>query len=605
MSRRTTITGGASAWVGASKPGLAHGGDKVMRLKSGEQRGLLWLRNPVPARRTVESATLFLRLDGSTGAPVDLTVARLAESFQARKTTWSTQPGTVTGTAVTTSGSGDDDEVFAFDVTDHVQAAADGHKWFGWRVSTSHPTSHKVSSAHAGKGAPRLVVSYSTAPQQPTDLSPTVGAVSIPAPVVSADYLDTSGSTTLAAVRVQTATDATFRTVGWDSGEVATDSPSLDLAATTFPPLANGQSTNWRISFKDADGLWSVWSDPASLKYKPLGVVAFTGAAAAGSVTDYTPDMGWSFSGTQTAYRLRVTDPATPGRVVFDTGRTTGAAKSVTLPAGVMVDARTYTATVQAWDQHAREATPGAPAAASAAVSFRVEYTPTAPPATLDAGGNPDRPGALLTITGETPDHFVIERDGRVLETLIDPDDISAGPGRWVYVDATAGSRKQHTYRVRRVVDSLASGNTGPTATWENTGSHGVWIGDPRRNTWVRLSSANLDGLAMSDDAVVHTPVGGRVPVRIVSGMSGLSGGVSGVLADRADGYARNNGLEALRLIKEHPEREYRLVGGDLNVGVLVGDVSWRPEANTTTGNRRTVVSFSIWQTSGFDWNAS
>lgn len=602
MARRTPpIKGGSSTWAGEEKPNLPHGRDAVIRLKAGSRVGMLWKRNPVPKGRTVTDAPLRLTRVGALTGPVTVTVARLAEKFTPGETTWATRPAIVPGTEVTRTSN---ERVIEFDTSSHLQAAAAGEKWFGWLITTTSTEGVSFHSTQAAEHEPWLRVTFTTAPQQPTVLTPSWGAVSTPYPVVGCDFVDLSGDTTFAGIRVRVYEDQDQTALVWDSGSVAATVPELDLNQSVygFPGLTQGMDWFWTAQVKDGDGKWSEESDPVLLRYEPLGTVGLTSPGVGGVVYDYMPTVAWT-SSVQAIYRVVVEDTST-NKTVWDTGRVTHAGtRAVTVPAGVLVDGRTYRARVRVWDGQDRESTPGAKAYAEAVRDFHVEELPSVMPLqALTVDDNPGRPGPRLTWDGFA-DSYVIERDGRVIVWDLDPADAATEtPGVFEYTDFTAGTKRAHTYTVRAVRgDAMSPGLTGD---WEHTGTDGVLLGDRTYDTWVRLSGATPEPLAMSDTAVVHEPTNSRRRVRITSAMRGYTGTIEGVLEDDWDGYDAADGLATLKDIKSNPGRVYRLWAGDMNIGVTVGDITWVETADSTVGNRRYLVRYTVWQQTDF-WDAA
>lgn len=601
-------TNSISTWAGPEKPAQNHGADGRIRVKAGTRRGYVWAKSPVPRLQgyTVNNATLYLVTDTASAGSITITLTAVNAKWAAKKLTWNNKPVAVKGTAVALTKNPSAGTVWAFNVTEAIQDAADGGAFWGWQITASAGDALTFKSSAAKSGKPWLAVDYVLPPAAPVDLVPEAGAVSVAKPTLSWVYADRTGDSRIDAVRVQVnTTEAGFSAPEWDSGAVPSETPTLNLAATTFPGLNNGDVLYWRALVKGDSGKWSAWSDPAVLTRANKGGLSIIAPAEAPNdfVEEFTPPIVWSLSGrTQRAYQVLVADAAAPGVYLYNSGRVGGTASETTLPQGVLVDDRSYVLTVRVWDTVDRETTPGDVSYVEASRTFAVRLSATVtPPDTLDVGMNPDRPNIVLTWTRDTmPDSWTIERDNQVIAADIDGDDVLVGGSTYAWVDNSAKPGKAHRYVVRAVANGRASLG-GPVRIYRPSGSHGIWLGDPAAAVWVRLKGSSLSGLTMTDTETVLTPVNAKRRIRLVSGQQGYAGTIAGVLADNSDGYDVADGLAALTAIKKASKTGvFRLVGADLNIPVEISQLTWTPEDNTSIDNRRYAVSFQAWQVGEF-----
>lgn len=212
----------------------------------------LWMPLGGVVNRTVLSATLSAPVFGSW-LDQDIAVRPFAAAWSAETLTYNNAPA-VTGSPVWSGATGalvDGDRV-EWDVLPLVQAIANGDPNYGWRVHTTDDV--RFYGFDSGSGW-TLTVELSDVLPEPTGLTP-VGVVSVPAWVAQVDLVDD-----VAAVQVQVDPAADEVSPAFDSGEVPSTVPELDLAATAYAGLADGAATSWRLRLKTGDNLWSEWSD--------------------------------------------------------------------------------------------------------------------------------------------------------------------------------------------------------------------------------------------------------------------------------------------------------------------------------------------------------
>lgn len=593
-----TVRSGVDTWVTNFKPSANRVNAVRMVVYSGRVFSLLYFQNPAPRGATIISATLRVVSDDPWSGSRTITVKRVTQGWKAGRVNYNSRPSvTSTGAvAVTKSGPGAN-TVWEFDVTAHLQLASDGTAWYGWQLESNVADRKTFYSLNAGRHKPTLTVVWSDAPDAPTTLVPDGGVVSLAKPVLRCDYTDVSGSTDMAAIQVQIDAADDFTAPDFDSGEVASTEPELDLATTAYAGLATGATTYWRVRVKDGAGLWSAWSASASFTSQAKGAVSITNPAASPSnfVEEYTPPISWSHTGTtQAAYQVLIADTAYPSTYLHNSGKILGTANSYTLPAGVLRDGRTYRVVVRTWDQYSRENTPGDTPWVFATRDFTVQYsaTPT-PPSGESAAQQGQTPGITLSWQrGSAPDSWTIERDGAAIVTDLDPADTLVSGTSHAWTDWTAAPNTQHTYRIRAVVNGqMSSGGTDVTA---EIPMDGIWLGDPDSGQWALIRGDGIEW-EHAEDSATYTPLDADHVVRIVAGLRGLEGNVDGPMRASAD-FTIDQMRAAVWTVKEQPNLVYRLVAGTVNIPVVVGNVSMRPHSQTKPGRPVEHVSFEFWQ---------
>lgn len=585
-----TVRSGFDTWAGSAKPSLEHPRETSLYVRSGAGEAFLWFKVPAPRGAVVTSATLTLRAKGASSGSRTLTAQRVTANWSESRLNWNNKPASTSSGAATKSVSTlADGDAIDLDVTTIVQAWANGTANYGFRITTSTSTVHKLHALNSTV-KPTLTVTWSDAPSKPTNLRPSEAATGIAKPHLVFDYLDLSGDTSLAAIEVQIDDAADF--VGaWSSGEVAATSAGLDLAATAYAGLTAGVSRYWRVRAKDGAGLWSVWSDPVTMVYTPKPALTITNMGG-GVATEPTPPILWSMAG-QVRYQVLVREAAT-AKTVHDSKERTGSATSYTIPEGVLQDGTEYVVEVRGWDAVVREATPGDDTYTKAEAHFSLATdVATSTVATLTAAPVDLTPWVTLTWTrATTPDAFAVYRDGVLIRTL-DPADVFVSGTTYAWVYYGARPNRAHTYSVRAVVNGKTSPD-GPTASL-TTSPSGLWVVDFDRGVDLTLWGDEEGTWTMQDDASVYTPVGSTEVVRIVSGMRGLEGSISGRLME---GFGKTFEQQEASLyeIKSRPTKTVRIIAGDENFTALIGNVRISPKPDTRQGRIVKGVSFDFWQ---------
>lgn len=590
-----TVIAGVDTFAGSAYPTLTHGDDKYLRLKTAANRAFIYLKSPAPRGATIISATLTVHARGASTGSRTLTAQRVGVSWKASKLDWANQPGVVGGTAATSIGTVADGDTISFDVASHLQTIANGAPNYGWRIISDAATLHLIYGLNAGKFKPTLTVTWSDKPDAPTTLVPS-GVVASNKPLLSFDYTDVSGSMDLQSIQVQIDAGNNFVSgIDFDSGTVTSTVPELDLTTTAYAGLANAATTYWRARVQDAAGLWSDWSDVHSFTRQDLGAVTITNPAAPSSnyVLEATPELAWTFSGTQTAWRLFIRDAADTTVILHDSGKTTDTATTYTLPKGILHDGTSYVIEVRVWDNVANRVHP-LYARATRTFTMNEDVGVTAP-SSLTVAQDGTSPRVVLTWTrGTFPDSWTILRDGKVIEALIDPADTLVTGTTHSWTDWGASPEKSHSYAVRAIVNHAASAKSNvPTIT---THPVGIWLLDEDHNLSFVMLGRDGNGWSSPDQASTYRAAGSSKTVRRTSSVGAKEGNESGILLD-ATGYpARVDQVTALYAMKSRPATAVRLVKADQSFLVVLGDVVDYPTADGTTGDVVTAVEFAFWQ---------
>jgi hypothetical protein len=322
----------------------------------------------------------------------------------------------------------------------------------------------------------------------------------------------------------------------------------------------------------------------------PLSITNMVG----GTATEPTPPVLWSMAG-QVRWQVLVYEAANRKKAIHDSGERTGAATSYTIPGGVLKDGVEYVVEVRGWDNVVREATPGDDTySADEALFSLVTDALVGTVDTLTAVPVGVTPWVDLTWTrSTTPDGFALYRDGEQIGDVLDPADVFVSGTTYRFRFYGARPHREHVYTVRAIVNGSMS-TDGPAAPLTTTPS-GVWVVDVESGVSVTVWGDDEGSWTMEDDAAVYAPIGSTQVVRVVSGMRGLEGSLSGLLMEgfgktfeqmEADAYA----------IKSRPSATVRVVAGDENFEALVGNVRVSPKPVTREGRVVKGVSFDFWQ---------
>jgi hypothetical protein len=187
-----------------------------------------------------------------------------------------------------------------------------------------------------------------------------------------------------------------------------------------------------------------------------------------------------------------------------------------------------------------------------------------------------DKPHVALTFDRATaPDSFSVWRDGRVVDTDLDPADLLVSGTTYQYVDRTAAPHRSHTWQVRCKVNGKLSG--GPTATYSFDVA-AVWLADLDTGRLVPILFGQGDGITfdMPELTTVLRPVDGDTAQRITQGQYGLEGTVTGRVVEYA-GSSASAWAANLLWMKLRPENVLRLTIGAENYPVTIGEVVIEP----------------------------
>jgi hypothetical protein len=578
----------------------------VSNATGAQSLAFLYFNRSFPRGATIMSATLRLYTKGAWNTTPTITLRRVSEPWKVKRLTYNNMPTVFPAEISKSQSSAADEDEWAFDVSTMLQNVADSGGWFGVRIATNSTTPKAFYSSNAvGDRRPTLEVTWSRAPQEPTELSPSGDrSISIAKPILRCDFTDHMGSTQMQAIHVQIDPEANWGSPSFDSGVVAATEPELDLATTSYPGLGPaGNPTRWRVRVQDGAGLWSPWSDPAWFRRDVKGTLNINNPAAAPNdfVAEWTPPITWTLTGeTQKAWQVFVTPDDDRTDVLHDTGRTRGTDNSHTLPSGVIEDDERYRVHVRVWDAKDREHTPGDPPWTHAEQSFVFREDATVNPVTQLAAENLlPRPWVELTWQRSTaPDRFVVKRDGRVIDDDVDPADSNVGDTNYRFVDKEAKPYRHHTWAVQSVVNRKTSGNN-PSVGLQTT-QQGIWLHEPERDIDVFIQGKDDAQLTMGEEATTHYPLGSKHGVRITQSLRGFEGTVTGRLA-AAFGYGVEQWENNLLSIKERPGRVCVLSMANESIRCVVHNITTAP---TPTVPITKAVSFEFFEVGRLSFKA-
>lgn len=614
---------GYDAWVSSDARTATYDNGKWLRVVAPAVLGglnrnaYIFLKSPVPRGATVLEGWLYLFGVGSDGTSRAVKVQRLSEKWDEAHVNFNNQPAATGSVTTVTQAQSVDGLEWSFDIGAQLQAIADGATNYGWYLSTTATTEQKFYSLNAADLRPVLWVRWAMPPDAPTELSPSGGsAVSVAKPVLTFNFHDVAGFDAMQACQVQINPTNSFTAPAFDSGTVVTADPELDLSTTAYAGIAAGATAYWRVRVQNEAGVWSDWSD----------AVHFTRILKASLTIDNPPDVPnnfvndptfeviWSVTGgTQIGWHLVLADDSDPTHPMYDSGRRAGDDNSFTLPYGALghtvadgaftlIDTSTvYRLTLRVWDELTRVQTPGDPVHLEAVRTFTFVEDPTPNPVTsLAAAQQPNGlPHVKLTWSRATaPDGYSIERNGGIIEHNIDPADLLVSGTNYSYIDKSAQPSKTHTWKVRPRV----AGKLGPSPTVSlKYLTDEVWICHLDTGRLVPIVSTQDEKQQIAYDmpeiGAVYRPVNGRAAIRVVQNSSGgLEGHIVGRLTSR-NGSTAGDWEDNLRWVKKHPEERYRLVLGNQNLNVTIGNVVIGPPGGGDPVQR--TVSFDFWDQEG------
>jgi hypothetical protein len=509
-----------------------------------------WTR-PFPLKAQILSAKFvwYTPAEGGTGSK-GFRFTRLAVGFSDSKVVYNTRPVTfIAGNKDVNKTMPQADKVkWEVDITDWMQSVAAGGAWFGMRIV---PTVFEdnvlwmYSEIYTDPALrPRVEITWADNPNTPQGLNPSGGRlVGVQKPIVSAQFIDVSGNTSIQAIRVQFNATDTWLTPAFDSGWVLTSVPELDTSRTDMPGgvwagLADGASTYWRVQFRDAAGLESPWSAATSFGRDNKGTLTVNNPpSGTPTVEDATPPISWTFSGeTQSAYQVQIYHVVNGAQFVdWDTKKITGTLTSLTVPTGAINEpsSTTYTVTVRIWDTKARASTPGDNPYVEVVRDFT--FVPGATTGTTSLTAVPDaggKPKVVLTWQSATfPDRFNILRNGKVIAAALDPNDTFVSGTTHTYTDRTPSPKRAYSYAVQRVVNDVASASNS-TVSNVTVNSIGVWLQELVTGEEVYIIGRDDRPMVLLEQSTVLQAIApNSVPVSIKQSLGGLAGTIQGQLA--------------------------------------------------------------------------
>lgn len=592
-----TLTAAFDTYVDSAAANANYSGGNRVRVKSGSQLALLNI--PVDVRgSTVLAADLTLHA-GNAAAAHTLTVTPIAASWNPRTVTWNTKPSLLTAQAFTVSvpalASG---QAFTLSMLSLMQSVAAGQDWFGVQLATSSTASIPFVSAEAGGAAWSLALNLSDAPDIPSDLAPDSGAVSTTKPSLSWTFDDVGGeSSTQGMCWVQFSATGNFASPDWDSGWVTTTLPMLDLSTTTFPGLT-GTTTYWRVAVADGAGLWSAWSDPASVSYLAKPAVVMD-SPTGGTVGDPTfPVQAHLASGTVARWQIQLFDLADPSKLLM--GAAGNGALSYVIPAtdnlgrAIFHFDHSYRLKVWLWQSGVTRANGviGDPSYSEAVVDFAFATTLTVPtPTSLDwqqVDGGP-----RITWTWQatvSPDAWLLTEDGKQVARLT-PDQVAHSGGWYSWTDAGT-LRPLHPHKLG--VQAISNGDVGDKLITHCTPEvAGVWIVDGDWTAMLLQDAQDWSGsVTYPERRVTYQTLDAGADVDIVYGTAPITGQFEGLIeSSTSDVLDVIDHLEGLR---DTPWQTVRLVWGSRSELVRLNQIDVHPTASTIADNLLHSVRFGF-----------
>lgn len=606
---QATLRNGLDSWVSSAAPSANYARSATLHISNpgaATRYSYLYFTSPVPRGATVLSATLRLYGRGNWGSSVTVTLQRAAAAWKESGVTWNAKPGVTGATVAVTQTETVDATEWAFNVTALMQLIAAGAANYGFRISTSSTTDRQLYSMQSAH-PPVLEVQWSDAPDAPVNLTPSGGAaVHGSKPTLSFNFHDVSGATEMQACQVQINSTNSLTSPAFDSGTVLTDDPELDLTTTAYAGLSAGVTAYWRVRVQDTAGLWSAWSSSASWVRNDLGTVTINNPAVSPNnvVNDTTPQISWTVTGaTQVARRVIISDDADPTHPLVDTGRHTSTDNTYTPPKGIIrSETTTYRLTVHTWDTSPRMKTANQQVYMEATRTFTfVEDATVNAPTGLTGVQQPNgRPHVLLSWSRSTaPDSWAVWRDGRIVDSGLDPADLFVSGTTYQYLDVGASPHDTHAYKVRATVNGKQSPAATASVSYEVPEAWLTDVDTPSR--YLPVVSASGDSLSfdMPEVSAEARPVNGSVVVRVVQGQYGLEGTISGRVINWA-GSAAKTWVANLLWMKARPANVLRLTLGAQNLPVMIGDVVVAPLVPAISGQPDArQVSFSFWSQDG------
>lgn len=564
----------------------------------------------IPVGAAILSATLTVPVRSAVLAGSTLLIAQVAQTWSVSKVTWNTTPATV-GIPVSMSVPATAAEgTISMDVTALVQAISSGASNFGWKLYLD--TVGTIQDIFfygfdSGHESWTLTVDVSDLPTTPTDL--------VPAGVISLDkwVCQIGDADDIAQIRVEV-DPAASSTPAFDSGWVATTTPTLDLATTSYAGLADGSSTYWRAAFKTSTGATSEFSDwvQVTRAVKPTLVMD---NPPAGLVYDSTPTIeahieqpaGTTVGDASTRWRVRLLSATDASKVLYDSGGDiTGATLAHTIPhrwrnKPVIGADGGYRLRVYCWDRSDRVGSYGdAPyELVDETMTVAVDGTVAAPSGLVVSQPATGVPDVVLHWTASAdPDYFTAVRDGVKIPVRIEPDDARISPGVFEWVDASAEPNANHVWRIRAHVgakhsDPSVSASLTPVVA-------GVWL----RSSFgtVLLFGSDIDSIKQSDKRITYNLPYAFEDVDVIGAVSGYSVDSLTLAIDNRPLEGWTQDVDAARTIleevRQHPNLPVQLIWGTVSIPAYLRGLSVAPYSKMLPAkDRRHAVTFGFFQT--------
>lgn len=559
----------------------------------------------IPSAATVTSATLQVTTAADVSGSVTLTCYEVGSSWTS-SVTWATRPTYPTTLDTQTLSSPTAGTLVEFDVTAAVQRIVAGtDDNFGFQVSSG-STLVTLNGAPAQSGDPTLLISYELTPDEPSNLHPSSGYVSISKPTLSFDADDD-----ITALQVQIDAPPGSSSPIWDSGTVPATAGLLDLSTTTYAGLADGMVRVWRARQKNGAG-WSDWSAWVQVARSAKSVLTITSPASS-SITDGTPPITWTFGGHQVAWRVKLIDAVT-GRVIASSGKQIGNDTSWTPPTGLTRDGQSAVVAVNVWDDVDRSSTADDPIHVYQSMTVTLNLDDgVGPMDSVDVMQPPPQP--VIRVSGirneGTPDEVALFRsiDGGPSVMVGRWDGTDVFRGNYVAVwDHTAPMNVPLSYRLAPIthVSGTAHIARGGNAESYTASCAGIWLVDETTTQQKVFIVGTPDGQHASADqsqpeqVITHTPISSDSPLEVVIRRLAsypAQGAISGALVDAMEWDAADS-ESALRTFKAYdPSHTYRLVLGRQNLRVRLTGIEITETPYDNPSDRVALVSFDWYAT--------
>jgi hypothetical protein len=557
-----------------------HAGRMQIRNQSGDNRyGYVFFNRPFPLGVRILNAELRVWTDKAITGAFNLTGQLVTSKWSANKINWTNDPGvvgTVASLSISDAAAG---TLFALDVTDEMQDVSDGQGWYGFRLATTTASKTGVfKSAQNSNGTKRpvLYVEWTTAPDVPSDLTPSGGYhVSSQTPVLMYDFEDPDGEGDLARSYFQIAADEDGLTIDFDPGWLNTDLPKLDLSTTAYGGLPSGGGSKWwRVMAEDEDGEQSGWSDWAEMAYAALGTPSISVTFDNGA-----PEVSWGLTGqTQKSYQVFVSTPDDPSKWLWDSGKVTSTDNAMNIPFGVLKnDVDTYRFGVRLWDTVARVSQPGAPAYVEATADEAYGAGAATGVSSLASSSDAVKPIITLTWTRASAAdeyHILRRRTGttayRFFDSILE-EDANTGGTSYAWSDIGVDWYKPYEYKVIAVDAGVGSPGSTTSAQARKLapflmrpdGTDVVCFLNPDRSR----NSRTIQEL--------HERMEGP-PVLVTQTLGGYTGRVKGMLVDNwPSGYTAEQMRESFESIMADAGKPMKLSYADQCLPVVPFDMDW------------------------------